>query len=155
MKVIYHCYGGSHSSVLAAALHLSLIDKTTLPSLDDLLDLPIFDKTSDADFGVIRKVGDDERGHEVYVLGKKNLGDRYTEILEGTADILGVKESLLAVDVITRVNWLMKIGGYSSRKLGLVGLGRFFLLHGTRQAFFQIVNIVEITKTKITSEGEA
>ncbi len=149
MKVIYHCYGGSHSSVLAAALHLGLIDKTTLPALDDLLNLPIFDKTCDDDFGLVRFVGKDELGHEIYILGKKNLGDRYTKILEGTAAILGVKRDLIAVNVISRVNWLMRIGGFSSRKLGLVKLGRFLLFHGTRQAFFEIANIVEVTKIKM------
>lgn len=152
MKVIYHCFGGSHSSVLAAALHLGIIDKTTLPNINDLVNLPIFDKTTDADFGVIRKVGNDEYGNEIYILGKKNLGDRYTKILEGIAYLLGVKEDLLAINVMTRVNWLMKIGGYLSRKMGLVRLGRYFLLHGTRQSFFEIVNLVEITKTKVTSK---
>lgn len=149
MKVIYHCFGGSHSSVLAAALHLGLIDKNALPGIDDLLNLPVFDKTTDRDFGVIRKAGIDEYGNEIYILGKKNLGDRYTKILEGIADILGVKEDLLAVNVMTRVNWLMKIGGYLSRRMGLVKLGRFFLLHGTRKSFFEIVNLVEITRNKV------
>lgn len=149
MKVIYHCFGGSHSSVLAAALHLGLIDKTRLPSMDDLLNLPIFDKTCDDDFGLIKLVGTDELGHEVYILGKKSFGDRYSKILEGTADILGMKQDLITINVISRVNWLMRIGGFSSRQLGLIEVGRFFLLHGTRQAFFEIANIVEVTKLKI------
>ncbi|HZK44310.1 MAG TPA: DUF3189 family protein [Syntrophomonadaceae bacterium] len=149
MKIIYHCYGGSHSSVLAAAIHLGLIDKFVLPSREALFNLPIFDKTTDEDFGTIRKMGTDELGHEIYVLGKKNLGDRYTNILEGTAKILGVKEDLLVINIMDKVNWIMKIGGFSSRRLGLITFGRFFLFHGTIRAFLPIVNLVVLTKSEI------
>jgi hypothetical protein len=71
MKIIYHCFGGSHSSVTAAALHLGMLDKTRIPTREQLMDVPYYDKTSDEDFGSIRYMGTDEFGHDVYVLGKK------------------------------------------------------------------------------------
>lgn len=76
MKVIYHCYGGSHSSVVAAALHLKWLDPTRLPDPLDLIHLPYFDKTQDSDFGRIHYMGTDESGHDIYILGKKGMGER-------------------------------------------------------------------------------
>ncbi|HEX3010797.1 MAG TPA: DUF3189 family protein, partial [Syntrophomonadaceae bacterium] len=39
MKIIYHCFGGSHSSVTAAAIHLGLIEKHRPPSMEELMSL--------------------------------------------------------------------------------------------------------------------
>lgn len=148
MKIIYHCFGGSHSSVLAASLHLGLIDKDKLPTFSDLMALPYFDKTNNDDFGSIRIFGNDEYGNQVYVLGKKSMGNRYAAMLEGIADILGARDQLLAVNCMNKVNWFMKIGGFTSRRIGAVDMGRPVLGKGTIDAFFKLVNLVEITRLK-------
>ena len=148
MKIIYHCYGGSHSSVIAAALHLGLLAKDRIPNETDLMAVPYFDKTTNADFGSIRFMGKDEYNNEVYVLGKKNMGDRYSNLLKGIAKILGEEEQLLAVNCMNRVNMFMKLGGFSSRKMGLVSLGRPVVVQGSRKAFLELVNLVEITRLR-------
>lgn len=149
MKIIYHCFGGSHSSVLAAALHLGLIEKNHLPSMEEMLALPYFDKTSKKDFGSIRFMGVDEFNNEVYVLGKKNVGRRYDNMLKGVASLLGKKDELVFVDCMTRVNIGMKLGGFTSRRMGWVSLGRPVLGRSTRKAFLDLVNLVEITRLKV------
>jgi len=148
MKIIYHCYGGSHSSVIAAALHLGLLAKDRIPNETELMAIPYFDKTTNADFGSIRFMGKDEYNNEVYVLGKKNMGDRYSNLLKGIAKILGEEEQLLAVNCMNRVNMFMKLGGFSSRKMGLVSLGRPVVVQGSRKAFLELVNLVEITRLR-------
>lgn len=148
MIIIYHCYGGSHSSVIAAALHLGWLSKTQKPSFEDMLALPYFDKTTDDDFGTIHYMGVDEYGNEVYVLGKKSMGDRCTKIMNGIAHIMGKEKELLAVNCMTRVNWMMKIGGFASRRMGMVRMGRPVLNMGTQTAFTDLVNLVEITRFK-------
>jgi hypothetical protein len=148
MKVIYHCYGGSHSSVMAAALHLGLLAKDRLPTAEELIALPYYDKTTNADFGSVRFMGIDEYKNEVFVLGKKNMGDRYSNLLMGIAKILGAEEHLLVVNCMNRVNLAMKLGGFSSRKMGVVSLGRPVLVHGSRKAFLELVNLVEITRLR-------
>lgn len=148
MKVIYHCYGGAHSSVLAAALHLKLIDGAMLPNPDDMMVIPFFDKTENSDFGTIRYMGTDDRNNEVYVLGKKNMGDRCTSMLISVARLMGVEHEVIAVNCMSRVNLLMMIGGFVSRRLGWTLLGRPVLFRGTREAFKSIVNLVEITRLK-------
>lgn len=149
MKIIYHCYGGSHSSVMAAALHLGLLAKDRIPNETDLMAIPYFDKTTNADFGSIRFMGKDEYNNEVYVLGKKNMGDRYSNLLKGIAKILGEEEQLLAVNCMNRVNMFMKLGGFSSRKMGLVSVGRPVVVRGSRKAFLELVNLVEITRLRV------
>ena len=148
MKIIYHCYGGSHSSVIAAALHLGLLAKDRIPNETELMAIPYFDKTTNADFGSIRFMGKDEYNNEVYVLGKKNGGDRYSNLLRGIARILGEEEQLLAINCMNRVNMFMKMGGFSSRKMGLVSVGRPVVVHGSRKAFLELVNLVEITRLR-------
>lgn len=148
MKIIYHCFGGSHSSVLAAALHLGLIEKNRLPSMDEMLALPYFDKTSKKDFGSIRFMGIDEYNNEIYILGKKNVGQRYDNMLKGVAELLGKKDEIIFVDCMTRVNLGMKLGGFTSRRMGWVSLGRPVLGRSTRKAFLDMVNLVEITRLK-------
>ena len=149
MKVIYHCYGGSHSSVTAAALHLGMLNKGKLPAPEDLMALPYYDKTNDSDFGSIRYMGSDENGNDVYVMGKKSLGDRFSKILMGVAEILKKDDQLIVVNCMHHVNWSMKLGGFTSRRLNLTYLGRPVVSWGTKKAFAQLVNLVEITRLRI------
>ncbi|HWP96619.1 MAG TPA: DUF3189 family protein [Syntrophomonadaceae bacterium] len=152
MKILYHCFGGSHSSVLAASLHLGLISKERLPTMQEMMALPYFDKTSQKDFGSIRFMGVDEGGNEVYVLGKKSLGDRYNRIFKGVAALLGKPDEIVPVDCMSRVNISMKLGGFASRRVGWVRLGRPVLGQGTRKAFLNLVNLVEITRVQVMNK---
>lgn len=132
----------------AAALHLGLLNSSRNPTTQDLLKIPYFDKTCDSDFGSIRFMGIDESGNEIYVLGKKSMGNRFSAILMGVAEILGKQDDLIVVNCMSLVNWSMKIGGFTSRRLGLVILGRPLVGWGTRKAFKQLVHLVEITRIK-------
>jgi hypothetical protein len=148
MKIIYHCYGGAHSSVTAAALHLGLIEKHRPPSAEELMSLPYYDKTTNRDFGSIRFMGVDEYNNEVYVMGKKSMSNRLSQILTGIAELLGTSEQVLVVDAMDRVNLSMKLGGFTSRRIGIPLLGRPIVTRGTIKAFFKLVNLVEITRLK-------
>jgi hypothetical protein len=127
---------------------LGLLDHQRIPTEEDLVRIPYYDKTTDADFGKIRYMGTDDAGNDVYVFGKKNFSNRYASVLMGIAKILGEQDQLVMVDCMNRVNWSMKIGGFTSRRLGLTMVGRPIVTWGTRQAFNQLVNLVEITRVK-------
>lgn len=146
MNIIYHCFGGAHSSVTAAALHLGLLPKDRLPTLQELMAIPYFDNTDNSNFGSIRFMGLDEYKNAIYVLGKKSLGDRYTNIIHGIAEIMGVRHQVLAVNTMPHVNWVMKIGGFISRRVGMVFIGRPLVGLGTRKVYWALVNLVEITR---------
>jgi len=148
MKIIYHCYGGAHSSVTAAGIHLGLLPTHRLPTGDELMRLPYFDKTDGNDFGLIRMMGVDEYGNEVYVLGKKGMGERFSRTLEGMAKIIGAEQELRVVNTMACVNWIMMIGGYLSRRMGLLSIGRPLVIYGTRKAFFHLVKMVKDCQLK-------
>jgi len=149
MLVVYQCYGGSHSSVTSAAIHLGMLDASRIPNKEELISLPYFDKTCDADFGRMRLVGIDTRGNLVYVLSKRNLGSHFTSILLGIAEMAGIKEKVMLVNTFPYVNWLMMLGGFISRRLGFSVIGRPILIKGTQKAFFDLAALVNDVKNKL------
>ncbi|MGI6488630.1 MAG: DUF3189 family protein [Syntrophomonadaceae bacterium] len=148
MEIIYHCFGGSHSSVTAAAIHLEMLPTHRIPTREELMALPYFDKTTDNDFGLIKLMGVDGYGNRVYVLGKRSLGDRFSRVLKGVAELMGVERELLVVNTMIYVNWVMMLGGYVSRRIGLPMFGRPVVCYGTRKAFLDLVGLVKTVKVK-------
>ncbi len=147
MKVIYHCYGGTHSSVLAAAMHLGLLEGKNL-SAPELFSCPLFDRLEHKKIGTINRMGRDSRGHEVYVMGCKNAGPLIEKILPEFCKILGADpRDILLVSTIPCLNIPLRIGGYLSRQAGLTAPGRFFLLLGARRSLPAIRATVEKTRS--------
>ncbi len=157
MKVLYHCYGGSHSSVTAAAIHLGLLPRDRVPKEEELKRVPFFDRTGRKSEGEIRLMGEDGHGNQVYVLGRKDLGPVAIRCLMGVARIFGIDTSnLFLVDTLPVVNLKMRVGGFTSRVLRLVSPGRAWVSRGTQQAYYHLVRLVEEVerKTKIRAEDE-
>lgn len=57
---IYNCYGGTHSSTLAAAYHLKKLAYDTAPSKEEILSLDLFNKLTPKDMGKLFFHGIDE-----------------------------------------------------------------------------------------------
>jgi len=47
MIYIYNCYGGTHSSILAIAYHLKMLDETREPTKEEILNLPNFNSSQE------------------------------------------------------------------------------------------------------------
>ncbi|NMA02123.1 MAG: DUF3189 family protein [Clostridia bacterium] len=149
MHIIYHCYGGAHSSVTAAAIHTRLLSENTIPSGEELLKLPYYDLQVAEDHGYIRYMGQDEKQNNVYITSKHNLGKSYETIMRSVAEIAGLpQDELVFIDTMPYVNVLMMIGGYLSRRLGWVRIGRPIVIMGTKLAFPKFSQLVNIVKTK-------
>ena len=139
MKVIYHCYGGTHSSVLAAAIHVGLLEGKNNLSARELFSCPLFDRLEHSQIGTINRMGKDSQGHEIYVMGCKNAGSLVEKILPEFCRILSIEpNSILLVCTIPCLNIFLRIGGYLSRRTKLVTLGRYFLLLGARRSMHTI-----------------
>lgn len=150
MKIIYHCYGGTHSSVIAAALHLGLLEKYRLPSASELLACPNFDQLTNRDYGRIFYMGKDKRGHKVYVMGCQNSGAVVETALKDFCKIMGIDDQKITLAcTVSCLNILLKFGGFLSRRLNFITAGRLFLFPGSRLAFYKIRNIVEAVEDKI------
>ena len=155
MKIIYHCYGGSHSSVLAASLHLGLLPRNRLPTPAEISRLPYYDGQTAKDHGHLRYIGTDEQGHQVFIIGKRNLGKIFGRILKGVAAIFSGGEEIVTVNTMPYVNWLMMVGGFTSRRLGWVRLGRPIVIRGTLHSYYGFLELVNTVKTTISGAGPA
>ncbi|NLW07900.1 MAG: DUF3189 family protein [Clostridia bacterium] len=143
MIIIYHCFGGTHSSVTAAAIHLGLLPRDRLPTAAEFRALPYFDARRKGEEGEIRFMGRDSAGNNIYTVGKKNLGTRFEALFYDLAVALGVpQQEILLLNTSPLVNHAMKLGGFISRRLGLVSVGRPLVVWGTRRAYFNLVRFV-------------
>ncbi|HHY93041.1 MAG TPA: DUF3189 family protein [Firmicutes bacterium] len=144
MHIIYHCYGGAHSSVVAAAIHLGLLP---LPdaSTAAVQALPYFDLHTSRDLGRLFYYGTDARGHAVFILGRARAAAILERAVRAGFSLAGKKQALLFVDTLPAVNWWMRIGGFLSRRLQWVGLGRPLVTYGTLHALPKLATLVRET----------
>lgn len=150
MKIIYNCYGGSHSSVTSAAIHLGLLQCDRVPCKKDLWKLPYYDTQVKKDHGTLHFMGKDEFGHEVFVVGRRNMGKPVQRVIRDIAKIFAIPEQeYMLVDPMPYVNLAMKIGGITSRRLGLVFPGRPLVTWGNRLAFPRLSNMVKRVKENL------
>ncbi|NLN22242.1 MAG: DUF3189 family protein [Syntrophomonadaceae bacterium] len=148
-KIIYHCYGGSHSSVITAGIYLGILPKNRVASKAELLDVPHFDQKETVIHGRLRFIGRDIKGNEVLVLGKRMAGPDITVFLHNISELFSCREEIEAVDTTFPINPLMVIGGFLSRGLNLVTLGRPLVILGTQIAYPYLVQIAEDAQNRI------
>ena len=115
-KIIYHCYGGAHSSVTAAAIHLRQLKREEVPTEDELMALTLFDRQTKDGHGQLHFFGFDEWGDEIYSVGCRNVGEAVGKTLGKVKEIIGAEEELIFVDTLHCVNIKMRFGGYISRR---------------------------------------
>lgn len=155
MKVIYHCFGGTHSSVTAAAIHLGLLPEDHIPGPEMFLRLPLYDRQDACMHGHIFFMGIDEYGYEVYITARRSRPAVLENVFDGLAGIFGIPaSSYCLVNAMSQVNWIMMFGGFLSRRWGLIGLGRPIVIMGTRLAYFKLVQLVKKTKENLRFDGK-
>ncbi|MGF7185023.1 hypothetical protein GGQ84_001108 [Desulfitispora alkaliphila] len=153
MEIIYHCFGGAHSSVTAAAIHLGMLPEESVPTSKQLIDTPFYDKQENDDHGTIKHIGTDNMGNEVYIVGRRGLDSDFETFLEDFMKLNKVQANLIIVGTLSGVNIYMRLGGYLSRKLRLTWIGRPLVLYGTKKAHMDFVKIVHQTKKQLEQEN--
>jgi len=147
MYIIYHCVGGAHSSVIASAIHLGLLSIDKRPTVKDILALPFFDTLSKEDQGRIILRGIDKDGNKVCSLSRQFVPHLILTAVQDAWELAGgSRKDLVIVNSMPAVNILMKIGGFSSRRLKLVSFGRPIVAKGTVRAYDDLVKIVKEAK---------
>lgn len=150
LYIVYHDVGGTHSTVVAAAIHLHQLPIERIPSKSEILNLPLFDRLEKKDIGRLIFHGKDEYGHNVYTLSRQYSPHLVVNAITTVFDMVDQdKNKLLCIDTSKTVNNLMRIGGGSSRRFGLVSFGRPIVTYGTIKAYPQIADLVKRTKLKI------
>jgi len=150
MKIFYYCYGSAHSSVVAASIHLGMLPADRLPCSEEFENLPHYDKTESYEIGTPFFMGIDEYGVEVYIIGMTSerqlvIKAIYSFLTESGVDV----SDLVMVDSLRNVNLKTKIGGFISRRLGFVAIGRPLTIKGIQEKYIGFISLVEDVK-----EGE-
>ncbi|HBM76341.1 MAG TPA: hypothetical protein DD429_12430 [Clostridiaceae bacterium] len=155
MIVIYHDIGGTHSSAVAANIHVNKLPWDDVPNKDALLSIPTFDRIEKKDWGRLIFMGKDEFGASVYTMCRQfapmivlpALTDIYN-ILNNTSG----NEGLYLVNTSPTVNSLMAIGGFLSRRMKFVIVGRPIVTYGTLKAYKNIAGLVGKVKEQIKKD---
>ena len=153
MKIVYHCYGGAHASPVAAAIHLGILAKDRLPSFRDFKRVPYFDTQTKKDHGRLIKIAPDHWGNEIYILARRNATDTVINLIKEFFKLTeGNPEEYFFVDCVQLYNLFMVAGGFSSRAMGWVGMGRPVVTFGTILSFPILVGIVNRTLRKVETD---
>ncbi len=153
-KIFYCCYGGAHSSVVAASIHLGLLPMDRIPVSSEFKCLPHYDKTESHEIGIPFFMGKDEYCTDVYILGMANQRSLVKKAILSFLMCLKVDPlNLRLVDTLDNVNLITKIGGFFSRKLGMVKIGRLLTIIGIKQKYWDFVRLVANVKKKEEKGG--
>lgn len=117
-RVFYACYAGTHSSVLAASLHVGLLRDGRV------CDLPFFDRRVSADIGVPLLIGTDRYGAEVYAVGTGWLSARLEKPLCDLIEVASPRARACICSVRGFLDLPARAGGFASRRCRLVWPGR-------------------------------
>lgn len=155
MIIIYHDIGGAHSTSVAANIHINKLPSDRIPDKSELLALPTFDRITKNDRGHLIYIGDDEFGNKVYTISRQFKPNLVIPAIEDMYKIThGNTDGLYIVDTQPTVNTLMKIGGFCSRRLGLVSFGRPIVTNGSLKAYNKIADLVRGVKEQLKTDME-
>lgn len=150
MMIVYHDVGGAHSTAMAANIHINKLPNNRLPTKEELMALPTYDKITKSQYGHLIYTGDDEFGNQVYTISRQRKPELVIPAITDMFRILkGDISDLLIVGTQPQVNIWMKIGGFSSRRLGLVAFGRPIVIYGSLKAYNSLVEVVKGVKKEL------
>lgn len=141
LKIIYSCYWGSYLAVVAASLHLGIIDRKGHKN-EDILALPLFNKIPDDEIGEMFLLGVDSQGREIYVIGAKNVGPILEKTFYGIAEIFNIgKHAVHFVDLSSFNNIFIHLGSLFIKKCNMEKLGMQLVLIGVKKSFKGLCDI--------------
>lgn len=147
-KVFYSCYAGTHTSIVAAWIHLfashGLIPEDHLPGHVTILELPLFDQRLSRDIGTPVLIGEDAYGTQVYALGS---GWQYRDLELMLCDLIEVinpEARACIMSVRGFLNFKARLGGFMSRRLQMVYLGRKMIADSLSRRFPDIKEAVSL-----------
>lgn len=143
---IYNCFGGTHSSPLAAAYHLKQLPLDRQPTDSEVKNVYLFNKLKPQDGGKLYFHGEDENGDQVYTVAR-----RYTKNVNTTIESLGMlllngEDKIILSNTSPTVPLAMTLGGFTSRFLKIDFIGVPLLVLGAKQTYMNLIKLVENTK---------
>lgn len=150
MIILYHCYGGAHSSVLSAAIHTGVLPTKRKPLVKEILNIPYFDQTESSQIGIPFFYGNDKYGNKIYIQGMGNSDKVVKQLLLDLMKKYNIsEEEVILIDTLKNVNILVRVGGFLSRGLGLVFPGRLITVLGLKISYNNFIKTVNKVKEEI------
>jgi hypothetical protein len=144
--ILYHCYGGTHSSIIAANLHLGRLSWHTTQGTE-LLALTHFDQLDGNHLGLIIPHGQDEGGNLVCTVARRREVRLAENLLLSYSKLLGTE--LVMVNALSPLGSLARVGGFLSRRWGAISLGRLLLTGGCLRVWPRFLELVGQTRTSL------
>jgi len=125
-----------------------MITDKEAPDSETITRLPGFDTVTTEALGHVTEVGVDKGGHRVFVA---SLGPRRTitraalELL--LREVIPNHENYILVDSLRCIHWKTRVGGFVSRRLGWIRIGRPLAIEGIQKSF----NCFKVVVTEVKS----
>lgn len=149
MIYIYNDFGGTHSTALASAYHLSLLPTNRKLTNDEILAVPYFNKLTTSDMGKFIFHGIDEDENPVYTIGCGS-SKHVVAALQNLISLLQAEyhfhEKVIFSNTSPTVPFAMTIGGLFSRRLKIDSIGVPLLRLGAKQSCDNVMRLVQHTK---------
>lgn len=148
MIYIYNCYGGTHSSAMAAAYHLKRLPEDRIPTKEEILNIDIFNKLTPKDMGKMIFHGKDEAGDKVYTLGRgssKAMIPALNELFLLLNEDSEKTDQVIFSNASPTVPLAMTFGGLFSRRLHIHFIGVPLLIKGAKQTYHNTITLVKHT----------
>ena len=130
MKIIYICVTGKLNSVIAANIHLGIIRRNNLLSIDEITSLKYFCLANNKTSGLLY-IGKDMDGNEIYTLGLPKEKEIMMKLIKSYIEIIGGNPNEIRfIDADKCSSPLIKLGIFLSMKIGLKSIGRQLVAKG-------------------------
>lgn len=148
MIIVFQCFGGTHTSVVAASIYLGRLPRTGRPALEQILALPYFDRNDAASVGSLFFDGFDCRGNIVCILGSGGWGSQIRNLLASVLELARDGESVVVpevavIDCLPEAGPAVRVGGFISRRLGFTALGRPLVSRGIIGSYPRLLKLVQ------------
>lgn len=152
MKIIYCCYGGAHTSVVAASIHLGYLPRERIPTTAEVLSIPNYDKSPNEKVGTPIYMGTDEFANEILVMGMGHNRDKFAKMTYEYSRILSDKDQIeiTLINALSCINSYIRLGGFLSRRAHLIRLGRPITVYGIKRNYKLFTTLVQNVKNTIT-----
>jgi len=112
-------------------MHLRMLGINKKPCLREIISLPHFDRTPAKSLGRVLFYGQDHQQNNVYIVSLGPARQATLSALRLFLQARGMQQKdVLIIDALQCVNLSIRVGGFLSRRCGLVALGRHLCAYG-------------------------
>jgi hypothetical protein len=156
MKLLfYHCYGGAHTSITCASIHLNYLPYDRIPEIYEFKAIPFYDKMDNKNLGTPVYMGQDDMGWNIYVVGMKDGKDVVIPAINSYLNTSGISlREILFISALVKLHPITAIGGIISRRLGMAFAGRPMTIWGIRRSYPILVDLVTRVKRDVAAKND-